>query len=180
MATTTLIVLAAAWLAETSSSSATCVLGVVPRPALSSRARRQTLAAVPVPAEPPSAQAVLLRVEFAPAAEADGVRSWLTAFAFAAALPVQPLSVASTAAGCSVTWRRKPRSEGGTDDGGVDFEVGRGPDGGVTLVARRRLGVGSIAKSISEKLVCNKLLASAAAGDAGLGVASFAWAPPES
>lgn len=116
------------------------------------------------------------------------LQGWLRARPFAAVLPIQPMLVQPLQPpqnGVSVTFRRKPSSEKGGQDGGLRIAVARDEGdetAGVLLVTRISEGQFT-SKVFSEKALCRSLVRDLESlpADCGkvLGVVDFMQGPSE-
>lgn len=118
----------------------------------------------------------LLRVRVA-SIDKQEMQQWLMRRPFAAVLPIQPMLVVPLKAplcGVELTFRRKPSSEKGGQDGGLRFAISAGDEGesggdgeggsdgggdcGMLLVTRLSEGQYT-SKSFSERLLLRRLVA---------------------
>lgn len=113
-----------------------------------------------LPASPPSD--VLLRVRVA-SMDKQELATWLRRRGFAAVLPIQPMLIKpleEPLCGLELTFRRKPNSEKGGQDGGLRFALSEDADDascGLLLVTRISEGQ-YCDKAFSEKLVLKKVV----------------------
>ena len=113
-----------------------------------------------LPASPPSD--VLLRVRVA-SMDKPALATWLQRRGFAAVLPIQPMLIKPLEAplcGLELTFRRKPNSEKGGQDGGLRFSLSDdGDDDACGQLLVTRISEGQYCdKLLSEKLILKKVV----------------------